>query len=259
MEQTHIGFLAVLGLRMKDRKEELKAASIEPKDSELRERDFWSAIVEISRGRGSDRISTLDRSAIHLLEREVEKRFPEALYKRIRRHYDGSGGETYNLGNAIFFRVKIEGYGSVHLAVDVGGIRELTTLLGGNLDTFSMLMELCVPAAFADSLPNMELKSEDFQADIFPTKEFKSAFRHRQSSEPTQTSKKDQTSEATESRWVAKVPRALVATAFSLLTPVFLALVVFYFAAQMLLEERTNIAKREINLISEETALHRKR
>ncbi len=56
---------------------------------------------------------------------------------------------------------------------------------------------------------------------------------------------------------VAKIPRALTATAFSLLTPVVLSLVVLYCATQLLPQERAELSKREATLVADEQELRK--
>ena len=57
--------------------------------------------------------------------------------------------------------------------------------------------------------------------------------------------------------WLAKIPRALVATALSLLTPVILSLIVLYCTAEMLQQDRSELLKREANLVADEQDLRK--
>ena len=205
---------------------------------------------------------------VESLESNLEAFFPRALYWELRNHFQSPGvrGNEWVTRlppglDTVFFRASIEGYSSALLAVDVGGAKELAEVLKGNLDTFTMLMEAFVPAAFASVIPSSYFRNE-FVASIAPTAELSRTFaevRARQGGITHQEVGRSEAAvgETNKGGWLEKAPRALVATAFSLLTPVALSLIVLYAAAQMLMQDRAELAKREAALISQEQDLHK--
>ena len=236
MHQTEIGFLAVITRR--------PYLSSEP-NVENRKLAFWTPTVRRLE------MSTHD-FAEDELEARIERNFPQQLHAALRRHFFTLDGDTLARDrpvavelNGVFFRARIVGYGSADLEVTIGGIKDIASLVHDNLETFTMLMEAFVPAAFADALSGPTVP-EEFTARIVPTTSLKTAFA---------TSERAK-SVAEKLPWSKKAARALTSTALSLLTPVLLALAVLWVAAQLLINDREHLQVREKHLAEEEAALH---
>jgi hypothetical protein len=248
MDQAISGFVATVSLRNVhiDAKERLAACE-----------EFWRPVQE-----ALPRTDATLRS-VEQLEETVISGFPRLLHRYLLQHFE-SGSIRSNEWvtrhprelDAVFFRVSVE----VARQFGRGGAQDLAELLKGNLDTFTMLTETFVPIAFAGSIPSSHGAS-DFSATISPTAELERTFA-RQRLAPDVPSPapiaaaRDTTTEGA-AGWPAKVPRALLATAFSLLTPVLLSLIVLYCAAQLLLQDRSELTKRETILVSEEKDLRK--
>ena len=256
MDQAKAGFLATVSLRAEPR--------ILKGTGNARE-DFWRPIQEQLRGQN------LEIEGIAPLEEALVANFGIALHQLLMAHFETPGqvqvpGARFREWvtvhppglYAVFFKASIESYGSALLAVDVGGVKELAELVRGNIDTFTMLMEAFAPTAFSRSFPGRHRVGE-FQATISPTAGLSRVFAEVRSSQLGSSAASGPVGDAhpgeSGDAWLAKVPRALVATAFSLLTPVLLSLVVLYCAAQMLLNDRSELIKREAVLSSEEQGL----
>jgi hypothetical protein len=252
MDQATAGFVATISFRTEDPDRETKLGA---------RQEFWGRIQKELRS--EDRNEPLE-----VLENRVVAVFPRALHRVFLQHF----GTTAILAgdwvtrqpqrlNGIFFRTSIQGYGSAMLAVDVGGVKDLAEFLNGNLDAFTMLMESFVPAAFGSSVPSRH-DPGDFVATIAPTAELMRVFAQSRNTQQSLTVSPSAPSETPSASHItntngrlAQISRAALATAFSLLTPVLLALVVLYFAAQMLLADRSELEKRQTALLSAEQNL----
>jgi hypothetical protein len=251
MDQARVGFVATVSFRT--------APKIDSEDLRVARDVFWRPIQQRLRREESD------GGTPEKLESILLSTFPRALHGLLMSHYQYPAirGREWVAGHprelyAIFFHTAIEGYGSALLAVDVGGAKEFAEFLKGNLDTFTMLMETFVPAAFAAVIPS-SYDENDFAATIAPTAELSRIFAEARANQAvgtlTASSSNATAGEANNGGWLRNVPRALVATAFSLLTPIVLSLIVLYVAAQMMMQDRSELAKREATLISNEQNL----
>jgi hypothetical protein len=227
---------------------------------------FWRPIQQ--------REQNSEIEGIEPFEQALLSNFPAALHELLREHFASGPRLQLSLTRgrewvgtaprqiyAVFFRASIEGYGSALLGVDVGGVKELAELLGGNLDTFTMLMEAFVPAAFARSLPG-QIPEREFEAIVAPTAALVQAFAEIRAARsapvgPVPIAPIAPVTEPSKDSHRAKLPRALVATAFSLLTPVALALLVLFCAAQMLVHDREELTKRDATLATQEQDLRK--
>ena len=253
MDQATAGFVATLSFRTA-----LRSAT---EGGNPRER-FWRVVQERTQPQFREIAESIDQ-----LENGAVAAFPAALHAVLMQHYQLPSRRFNEFViahprelNAVFFGASIEGYGSALLAIDVGGVKELAELLNGNIDTFTLLMEAFVPAAFANVIPS-DHRGSDFEATIAPTAELSRVFAQIRLSQAGHASSIGAGTIAPPAEgtagWIAKFPRAVVATAFSLLTPVVLSLVVLYCTAQMLLQERADLSKREATLIADEQALRK--
>lgn len=256
MDQAHSGFVATIKWR--------SSRSETTRQSGDAAAAFWRPVLE------QEQKSEIE--GVEPFERALVSRFPTNLHELLREHF-ASGPRlqlTVNRGRewvgtaprqiaAVFFRASIEGYGSAFLAVDVGGVKELAELLGGNLDTFIMLMEAFVPPAFLRSV-SARYPVGELEASIAPTAALTQAFaeiRAARQIEPGPIAAVAPGTGPLKEGGPAKVPRALVATAFSLLTPVVLALLVLFCAAQMLVHDREELTKRDATLATQEQDLRK--
>jgi hypothetical protein len=253
MDQAKPGFVATVSLKT-------KAAQFDTRQPEDAREHFWRPIQQQLR-RGDTEGATPER-----LESALLVTIPRALHGMLMGHYQSPAvrhnewvtshpHELY----AVFFRASMDGYGSALLAVDVGGAKELAALLKGNLDTLAMLMETFVPAAFAAAIPS-SFNQDDFAATIAPTAELSRIFaeareRERAVAAPAVGVSGTSTGDTRTDGWLQRAPRALIATAFSLLTPVILSLIVLYCAAQVLMQNQSELARREAAFASKEQAL----
>jgi len=253
MDQTKPGFVATISVR-----HEYSAV----KGSNGPREKFWRPIQQRTEAPDRELAESIER-----LEDNVVSALPTVLHRMLMQHFQTPSVRRNELVTAhprelyaVFFSVVIEGYGSAVLAIDIGGVKELAELCRGNLDTFTLLMEAFVPAAFASVIPSTHGPA-DFVATIAPTAALARVFTQVQAAQtsasvPIGDAGDTQAVEGSGGR-LAKVPRALFATAFSLLTPVLLALVVLYCAAQLVLQDRSELSKREALLVSEQEDLRR--
>jgi hypothetical protein len=253
MDQAKAGFVATISFR---------TPQIDVKEAVSARENFWRPIQQ------SLRREDRETESIDTLESALIANFPRALHRLLMEHFQ-SRAVRYNQSvtshprelYAVFFRTSIEGYSSALLAVDVGGVKELAEVLKGNLDVFTMLMETFVPAGFAGVIPSPR-NSGDFVATIAPTAELSRTFAEARAPQgviaiPGVGVSDALTGETNTGGWLQKAPRALLAAAFSLLTPVVLSLIVLYCAAQMLLQDRSELAKREATIVSQEQDLRK--
>lgn len=253
MDQSTPGFVATISIRSERRA---------LKDTGSARDEFWHPIQQRTEAGNRESAESIDR-----LENNVIAGLPTVLHQLLLQHFQAPSVRFNGLIAAhprelyaVFFGVAIEGYGSALLAIDVGGVKELAELCRGNIDTFTMLMEAFVPAAFANVVPSTHGQA-DFVATIAPTAELARVFTQVRDTQmgasvPGGNAGAPPSGESS-SGWPAKIPRALVATAFSLLTPVLLSLIVLYCAAQLLMQDRSELSKREAVLASEQQDLRK--
>jgi hypothetical protein len=253
MDQAKAGFVATVSYRTEHRNS---------KESNNARQEFWEPIQQAMRAANRESEASIER-----LESTVLANLPTTLHRLLLQHFQTAPPrfgvvaaapppELY----AVFFGASIEGYSSALLAIDVGGVKELTELFKGNIDTFTLVMEAFVPAAFASVIPSNHGKAE-FVATIAPTAELSRVFTEVRASQAdvsvlSGSLVRVPPGESSDG-WLAKIPRALLATALSLLTPVVLSLIVLYCAAQLLLQDRLELSKREAVLASQEQDLRK--
>lgn len=250
MDQTTAGFVATISIR---------SEHPATQDTRSAREEFWRPIQQRTEAVNRELAESIDR-----LENNVIASFPTVLHGLLMQHFQTPSVRFKELVTAhprelyaVFFGVVFEGYSSAVLAIDVGGVKELAELCRGNIDTFTMLMEAFVPAAFANVVPSTHGRA-DFIATIAPTAELARVFTQVRTTQAGASVPSAGTGSPTgegSGGWLAKVPRALVATAFSLLTPVLLSLVVLYCAAQLLMQDRSELSKHEALFASEQQDL----
>jgi hypothetical protein len=215
---------------------------------------FWRAITHATQNN--------TETAPHLFERRLEENFGDNLKRRIVSYFHTSWrgdhhrqdfpGRVVTLEKAdqqglalshVFFEAHVRGYGSLDLAVEIAGARDLAALLDNNLDLFMMLMRAYIPDSFRE-VTNVHGNEDVATFDISPSPELREAFEERP-------------------RRALALPQAMRSREFAiwaltngtLLPAVLLALLVCYVTYKGVAEERTIAAATQQRVLAHQEAL----
>lgn len=222
-------------------------------DEEPRAR-FWRAVTHATK--------TSADTAPLLFERRLEENFGDQLKRRVVNYFHTSWrgddhrqdfpGRVVTLEKAdqqglalshVFFEAHVRGYGSLDLAVEIAGARDLAALLDNNLDLFMMLMRAYIPYSFRQ-VTNVYGNEDAATFDITASPELREAFEGRPRRTPA-------------------LPQAMGGREFAiwaltngtLLPAVLLALLVCYVTYKGVAEERALAAASQQRVLAHQEAL----
>lgn len=154
----------------------------------------------------------------------------------------------------VFFQVRIQGYTSLNFSLEMTSISKIAELFNNNFDLFRMFLDAYIPRSFENSVNNFDTEGKfDFEIKNIPT-ELINAFNQSAPLNNTPTAalipsnsaiQPKNSNNSDKSQWIWAIVNG------SLLVPLFLALVIFYFAFVNLANERKEFQELQKEMMNQ--------
>lgn len=149
----------------------------------------------------------------------------------------------------IFFQVRIQGYSSLNFSLEMSSLSKVVELFNNNFDLFRMFLDAYIPRSFESSVEKFETTGKlDFEIKNIPT-ELITAFNQDVSKNESNTNvpivQQKGSSNNDKSQWIWAIVNG------SLLVPLFLALIIFYFAFVNLANERKEFQELQKEMMNQ--------